>query len=472
MGIMYQDIFSRTRAHKGISMHSHITVPMLTIGLLSLVLHAAERPDASLKQLRRTPVVEVFEQTRDTVVNIACIQTVERSAGAGDLFEQFFDYQSPYQPRATKQKVTSVGSGFVVHPDGYVVTNAHVVLKSNDQRVLFVDGTECKAVPVAIDTSNDLAVLKIDIKRPLRALPLGRSDDLLIGETVITIGNPLGYHHTLTTGVISAVDRTLTFKEGIEYRGLIQTDASINPGNSGGPLLNILGELIGVNTAIRGDAQNIGFAIPVDALRKALPNMLSLERVKRVQVGMQVSGQPVVRVVEVVTGSPSAKAGITAGDRLLSVDGKTVSQDVDFYFDLLKKNAGDKVTIVLERNGKKHKADLILSAIPIPDGARLAREKFGLDVAPLPADLAQALRLEGGLIVNSVEAGSDAARRRVERGTIIVAIGGHFPSDMDQLGLLLEDVKGGDVVLFNMRRVERYGDTLVLRSLDLPLRAQ
>src|SRR5262249_45208272 len=158
---------------------------------------------------------------------------------------------------------------------------------------------------VAIDMDRDLAVLKINADRPLKPIRLGRSDDLMIGETVVAIGNPLGYEHTLTSGVVSAVNRKLEVRGQVMYQGLIQTDASINPGTSGGPLPNVLGELIGLNTATRGDAQNIGFPTPVAQLRAALPKMLDIERRYRLEIGLDVTVQDEAQVTTVRPASPA-----------------------------------------------------------------------------------------------------------------------------------------------------------------------
>jgi len=449
------------------------TTIMALVAVLNLLQPAGVFSQQSDSERRRTPIVEVFDKTSNAVVNIACIQVVERPAGVDELFGQFFDWRFRVDPRQRKKQVTSVGSGFVVHSAGYVVTNAHVVMKTVDQRVIFADGTEYKATPVSVDIESDLAVLKIDSgDRVLPDLELGRSDDLMIGETVVAIGNPLGYHHTLTTGVVSALDRTLSFSSGIEYSGLIQTDASINPGNSGGPLLNILGELIGVNTAIRGDAQNIGFAIPADELRRTLPKMLSLERLKRVRVGMHVQGHRQVHVVEVSDGSPASMAGIRIGDRLLKIDNQTIEQDVDVYFELLAKNAGDQVRFRIERKGRAQTARVILKAIPIPDGAKLARQRFGLHIAPLEPEISRALELEGGLFVRKVDRASVADRAGIQPGMIIVTIAGDFPRDTDHVGLLLEDIKQGDVVVFNIWSVERHRGRLLISPYRVPLQAR
>ena len=423
-------------------------------------------------ELRRTPVVEVFEKAAGAVVNIACTQAVEREQGATELFDSFFDFRSPLAPQRRHYAFTSVGSGFVVNPDGYVVTNAHVVMKAVDQRVIFVDGSEYKAQPVAIDSTSDLSVLKIQADRPLQALSLGRSDDLMIGETVISIGNPLGYHHTLTTGVVSALDRTLEFPGGVEYRGLIQTDAGINPGNSGGPLLNILGELIGVTTAIRGDAQNIGFAIPVDTLRDTLPRMLSLERLKRVKVGFHLGGSQTGRVTEVDPASPAARSGISKGDRLVRVDGRPLERDTDLCFHLLGKAAGSELVLEIERAGRIIPVSLTLEAIPIPNGAKLARQIFGLEIVPLKSDLCSALGLEGGLFIESVEAGSPAHRAGIDSGMIIVAMAGDCPRDLDQVGLLLEKVKSGDAIPLYVWDLKRYRGRLLIHPCQLNLTAR
>ena len=250
---------------------------------------AAEPTSHNGHAQRRTPVVEVFDGAKDAVVNISSTQIVKTRSPFG--IDQFFNdiFDLPTRPRQFKR--TSVGSGFVLHQAGYIVTNAHVVARTAEQKVIFADQREYDAQVVATDHEHDLAVLKIDPPQPLVPLRLGSSDDLMVGETAIAIGNPLGYQHTVTAGVISALDRTLELRGDLSFEGLIQTDASINPGNSGGPLLNVLGELIGINTAIRGDAQNIGFAIPVDQLRDILPDLLDVERRYRIYTGLKIPGQ-------------------------------------------------------------------------------------------------------------------------------------------------------------------------------------
>jgi serine protease Do len=209
---------------------------LLAASILAGLPAAGAEAQASDRARRRSSVVEVFEAARDAVVNISSTEIVE----VRHPFDQFFDRRRRSRPRQYKN--TSVGSGFVIHAEGYIVTNAHVVARSTDRTVTFADGREFDAQVVASDREHDVAILKIDATG-LKPLALGRSSDLMTGETVIAIGNPLGYEHTVTAGVVSAINRDLLFSKEHMLRGLIQTDASINPGNSGGPLLNVLGEL-------------------------------------------------------------------------------------------------------------------------------------------------------------------------------------------------------------------------------------
>lgn len=395
------------------------------------------------RTIRRTPVVDVFERTRDAVVNIQATQTVERVVP----FSPFDGFFGDFGGRTQKYTTTSLGSGFVIHPDGYVVTNAHVVSHAG-VKVIFADKTEYDADRVAIDERHDLAVLKIRASKSFPAITLGRSDDLMIGETVIAIGNPLGYEHTVTAGIVSALNRTLEVNSEVSYDGLIQTDASINRGNSGGPLLNVLGELIGVNTAIRGDAQNIGFAIPVDTLRTILPEMLSVERARRLQIGLKLRWRDKIYVDEAY--GPAAAAGIQRDDEILAVNGVAMNQDVDYYIQLLRVGPTDQLSIELNRNGRHFTAKVAPQLIPMPDGARLLKQKFGLSARLLTERESRSLRLKGGLAITAIDPDSPADRAGLARGLIIIQIGKFFPTDIDDVGKLLENVQPGEKVLIRV----------------------
>jgi serine protease Do len=417
---------------------------------------AAGADDRSASQeRRRTPVVNVFEAARDAVVSISSteIVNVHGRSPFDSLFEDFFDMPR----RSTRRQRLNVGSGFVIHPDGYIVTNAHVVARTTEQKVTFGSGNEVDAQIVALDERRDLAVLKIDTNGSHPTLPLGRSDDLMIGETVIAIGNPLGLQHTVTAGVVSAVNRDLEISNQIAFEGLIQTDASINPGNSGGPLLNVEGELIGVNCAIRGDAQNIGFAIPVDQLREVLPSLLDVERRYRIDTGLTVDHLAAPRVTEVRAGSPAELAGIRIGDVLREVDGEPVREGIDFDIALINRQADDALPLLLERDGRTVRARLRLLERPAPDGRELARARLGIDVVPLPEDIARQLDLErsGGVLIERVEFGGPAHDAGVHRYDILLAMGRYYVASVEELGNVLESLESGDVVNARILRVER-----------------
>jgi len=421
---------------------------------------------AAERDRRRSPVVDVFQRCRGAVVNISTTRVQQvRVLRRGSLWDSIFDFGVPFvQERA----VRSVGSGVVIHEKGYIVTNAHVVAQTTDVRVSFADGRECEAQIVAIDQEHDLAVLKINTQASLPCVGLGRSDDIMVGETVVAIGNPLGLGHTVTAGIVSAVNRELKFSDEISYGGLIQTDAAINPGNSGGPLLNVNGELIGINTAIRGDAQNVGFAIPVDRLWELLPGMLDIERRQRVRFGLEVDAAD-ARVLCVRPDSPAAEAGLRPGDRLLRFNKEALRNGIDYYVHLLEQKPGATIRLEYARGEDTHEARLALQPVPPPDGRRLAQELFGMDLAPIPEAVRRRARLpqDIGLIVTEVEDGGPAARVQIAPGDIILRIAGVTVRTLEEVGMLLEGVNRGQRVLiegYDLREDYAWYTRLAARS--------
>ena len=402
------------------------------------------------RDLRRTPVVQAYERARDSVVNISATGRVEVQRWGVNLFGDLF-------PVPLVREERSVGSGFVLHEDGYIGTNAHAVSAGAQLSVTLADGTEYEARVIGRDTTRDLAVIKIDPKSPLKPIPLGRSDDLMIGEPTIAVGNPVGLQNTVTTGVVSALHRELSVEGRVVFADVIQTDASINPGNSGGPLLNILGEMIGINTAIRTDVQNIGFAIPVNYLREMLPEILDSEKLNKVVVGLRVAGDEPVRVARVQPESPAGRAGVAEGDVLLELDGRRLERFLDFYVSILERQAGDTVELKLARAGKLTSARLALQALPKPDGARLAQEQLGLKVADARDEVAKRfqLRRQGGVIVLGVEAGSPAERAGIQPGDLIITLGPNWMSDVEQMGAVLSGVQPGSALGIGFRREHR-----------------
>jgi serine protease Do len=419
------------------------------------------------QQSRRSPVVEVFEQSRNAVVNISTtrIQRV-RALRSGWLWDDVFDFGRPF---IREQQVHSVGSGVVIHENGYIVTNAHVVAQASDVRVTFADERTAEARIVADDPEHDLAVLRIDTNAPLPRINLGRSADIMVGETVVAIGNPLGLQHTVTAGIVSALDRDLQFGHDMVYRGLIQTDAAINPGNSGGPLLNVNAELIGINTAIRGDAQNVGFAIPVDRLWDLLPVMLDIERSQRVRFGLEVSG-PNAEVTAVHPDSPAAQAGLRPGDRLTHFQGHPLRDAIDYYVHLLEQKPGQTIRIAYRRDNHESEANLTLQPVPPPDGRQLAQRLLGVKLAEFDALTRRKYDLpdDVGVFVDEIEPNSPADRARVLPGDVILRLNRVGVPTLDQVGLALEDVRPGEEIYIHGLRVRT--DSPFVWTIQIPTR--
>jgi serine protease Do len=398
------------------------------------------------RQRRRSPVVEVFEQCRNAVVNVSTtrIQRVP-TRRLFSLWDDVFDFG---QPTIRERRVHSVGSGAIIHEKGYIVTNAHVVAQTSDIRVIFADQRSVEAKIVSIDAEHDLAVLKVSSSTPLPCVKLGQSDDIMVGETVIAIGNPLELQHTVTSGIVSALNRDLHFRDDVAYRGLIQTDAAINPGNSGGPLLNVNAELIGINTAIRGDAQNVGFAIPVARLWALLPNMLDIERRQRVRFGLEVSGAE-AEVSAVQADSPAAQAGLRRGDRIVSFDGEPLRDGIDYYVHLLERAPGETIRLEFLRGEQSRDAKVMLQPIPPPDGQRLAWSTLGMELVPVPPTNRRRHRLpeDLGLIVRKLEHDGPVEHAGIVVGDVILRVNRLTVRSSDDLGLALEEVNPGERVL-------------------------
>jgi serine protease Do len=408
--------------------HARLCVPALLLALAVPVAHRAALPRADDRPSpnRRTPVVQAVERVRGAVVNVSAEELVRVRVGAqpqsmaellfGDMLEA---------PRYRKgYAVTSLGSGVIVSPEGYVLTNNHVVERGTRLRVGLLDGREFTARVVGADPSSDLAVLKLQTSERLPFVAAGRSEDLLIGETVIAIGNPFGLSHTVTTGVVSAVHRN--FKAGDRMLfDFVQTDASINPGNSGGPLLDIDGRLIGINTAILGErSAGIGFAIPIDRARRIADDLIAHGEVREGFLGLAVDDLPAregarigatggVGVTGVDAGSPAEKAGVRKGDVVEAVQGFPVGSAEEFRFRVRDLAPGATARIDLVRGGKP--LQLQLAAVELA-GARieqLVRSRLGIALSEE--------KVRGGTLVavRSVERGSVAARVGVQAGDLV-----------------------------------------------------
>jgi serine protease Do len=290
---------------------------------------------------RRNPVVEAVAKTQESIVTVKVVR-----------------------PNAAKD---TVGTGVIIDERGYIVTNRHVVGTSPNIKVRLFSGTELPATVLWSDSSYDLAVLRIDAGKKLAALKLAPAADLMVGETVIAVGHPFGYTNTVSTGIISALGREIAMPSGDTLQGLIQTNASINPGNSGGPLLNINGELIGINVALRDGAQGIAFAINAGTVKSALSRHLSSEKIAGIHHGLscaeKILGETGDRQRVVVADYRGAATDLESGDEILAVGDRYVTNAFDVERAFWDKHAGDKVPLTVVREGKELNVTLVLSAV-------------------------------------------------------------------------------------------------------------
>jgi len=412
---------------------------------------------------RRTPVVAAVERVRAAVVNVAAEELVrirEPSRGGGGdsmaelLFGDLFErprYRRGYQ-------VTSLGSGVIVSAEGYVLTNNHVVERGARFRVQLVDGRELGAKAVGTDPSSDLAVLKLDTQERMPFVAPGRSDDLLIGETVIAIGNPFGLANTVTTGVVSAVHRNFKAGERTLF-DFIQTDASINPGNSGGPLLNIEGQLIGVNTAILGERNaGIGFAIPIDRAKRIAEDLIQHGEVREGYTGLEVQDLAapdgegakkgprgaVVAVVE--PGSPAAAAGFRRGDIVEALDGQPVEGAEEYRFRVRDLPIGGTARVEVLRG--KERRTLTLRAVDLsPDKLEdLVARRTGIQVGE--AEIGR----ERYVVAKAVRRNSPAARVGMAAGDLIREVNSRDVSSVAEFRKLAGKARrSGQLVLLVQR---------------------
>jgi serine protease Do len=388
---------------------------------------------------RETPVVRAVRKVSPAVVNISSAYEVRKQTspfsgfGLNPFFDEFFkDFFDPRFER--RQQYTSLGSGVIIDGQkGLILTNSHVIQKSGTIKVMLQNELEFEARIVGADPDSDLAVLKIDSEKQLPAIQMGRSDDLMIGETVIAIGNPFGFSHTVTTGVISAINRSIRTDERV-YNDFIQIDASINPGNSGGPLLNINGELIGINTAIYAKAQGIGFAIPIGKARKIISDLIQYGEVIQAWIGitaqdmddklaryLNVPGKKGVIVKSVEPQSPAEKAGLQEGDILLSLGNKKIDS-VDDYESVAKSlAAGDTMQTELWRNGQKETRTVKTEVFPPELAESLALKLLGIEVEDLTPKNRRSYRIstQAGVMISSIKPESYLARIGAEAGDVI-----------------------------------------------------
>jgi serine protease Do len=393
---------------------------------------------------RRSAVVIAVEKASPAVVNISTVVQERVSPffpfGRDDFFKDFFpDFFSREYTRS------SLGSGVVINgKKGYIITNHHVVAGASEVKVITSEQEEYQAKVLGTDPRSDLAVLQVGVGKELPDIELGNSDDLMIGETVIAIGNPFGLSHTVTTGVISALERSVRGEERV-YRHFIQTDASINPGNSGGPLLNIDGELIGINTAIYQKAQGIGFAIPVNKVKRIVDELIRAGEVRPLWLGLEIQelspelrahfalpkDEKGVLVSDVVEKGPAGKAGLKRGDIILSVEGNPVPSPEDYRNVLADYTPGDRLRLEVFYQGRVSAVSVEPSAFPLEMALDLVDRRLGISVTEPDRRTRQRYKIETGVMIKDVRKGSEAARIGLDSGDLILKVNNQTVANLD-----------------------------------------
>ncbi len=397
-------------------------------------------------KLRDTPIVRAVKAASPAVVNIHGHKTVDGPNEDGR-------YEGP-------RRVNGMGTGVVIDQRGYIITNHHVIDGVKRIQVTLADGRTYTARLVAHDPKTDLAVIRINPTSKLPLIKIGTSKDLMTGEPVIAVGNAYGYHHTVTRGIVSALQRTVEVTDSQKYYHLIQTDASINPGNSGGPLLNIDGDMIGINVAVRVGAQGIGFAIPVDQAMQVAAQLMQIERTMGTWHG--VTGNTIVRsgkraflVSSVQDNSPAKAAGIQSGDVIERIGSFRIQRALDLERALLGYEAGSEVKLVLFRNQSHADCQLKLANASrthtaqrqSPNVAAQIWDVLGVRLTPMSSQAVRRrvnVQYNGGLQVTSVRRGGPAERNGIIAGDILVGIHNWETISLDNVDYILNQAELDD----------------------------
>jgi len=436
---------------------------------------------------------QIAKQLEPSVVNINTESTIKNphrhprmpdQGGEQSPFDDFFDrfFGGPQSQGPIREH--SLGSGVIVDSKGYIVTNRHVVEKADRIRVKLLDdpgGVLHEAKVIGVDQETDLAVIKIDADKPLPIAKLGNSDSMQVGDWVLAVGSPFGLQETVTAGIVSAKGRNIVPNR--QFQSFIQTDAAINPGNSGGPLVNMAGEVIGINTAILTDTNayaGVGFALPSKTVVQVYNQLIGPEhRVARGSIGVEFAqeenpaiarvyggGSGGVTISSVVAGSPADQAGLKVGDTIVSSDGKAIHTGDDLVGDIAARKPGSKVEIGFLRNGKKQDTTVTVGERSRIFAARLGEEdesggetsakesKLGLTVHPVTNDLAEHLDVPAGkgVIVQEVKPGSFAEDVGLGRGDMILEINKQPVNSEEEFSRIAASLKSGQDVVFLVRQ--------------------
>lgn len=408
---------------------------------------------------------DIAQMLEPAVVNIF---TTSVSEAGGDPYWRLFQ-----GPGARKQQ--SLGSGFVVDPDGYILTNNHVVTGADTIKVQFADGKTYFAQMVGSDPKTDIALIKIKSgQKKFQSARLGDSDVLRVGDWVVAMGNPFGLSNTVTAGIVSAKGR---FIGNTEYDNLIQTDASINPGNSGGPLVNLKGEVIGVNQSIftrTGGNIGIGFAIPINLAKKVIPQLKERGKVTRAWLGVQIQNvTPELAssfdmdksvgaiIAHIVPQSPADRAGLREEDIIIEIDGDEVKDHNELMRRISLSPVGSTVELTILRNGKQKNITVLLTQRPDDTDMMYSGtgtygsatdKKLGIRVSNVPSEMASKLRISGGVLVTGIDSRGAAANGGIRKGDIILKINRYNIGSLSDFGKVSKKLKSGRIVRVHVQR--------------------
>ena len=463
-----------------------------------LTIPSSTTSGSGFSQQLSSAFAQVAKQLEPSVVNISTESTIKsphRRRGqddddSGDGMDDFFNHffggpggQNPFGPGDGSIRERSLGSGVIVDPKGYIVTNRHVVEKADRIRVRFEDdppGIQHEARVIGTDQETDLAVIKVDVDKALPAAKLGNSDSMQVGDWVVAVGSPFGLSETVTAGIVSAKGRDIVPNR--QFQTFIQTDAAINPGNSGGPLVNMSGEVIGINTAILSETNayaGVGFALPSKTVAEVYNQLISPDhRVARGSIGItfdSVENPAITRVYgagtgvtisSVVAGSPADNAGLKIGDTITSIDGRKIAKGSELVGDIASRKPGSKIEMGFIRNGKMQNA-----SVTVADRAKLfaarfgddqesednstpKQSKFGVVVRKVTPEMAERLDMSvgKGVIVQDVKPGSFAEDVGLGRGDIILEINKQPVNSEDEFARIESAMKSGQDVVFLVRQ--------------------
>jgi serine protease Do len=411
---------------------------------------------------------ELAEAVRNGVVNIQVMKKAKHARFEKFGGNPFGDFFGPFEGNQPDRKQQGVGSGFIMSKEGYILTNNHVVEGADQIKVKLAGGKEFEGKVVGRDPKTDLALVKIEGNADLQPLKLGNSDDLKVGNWVVAVGSPFGLEQTVTAGIVSAKGRVIGSGP---YDNFIQTDASINPGNSGGPLINLQGEVVGINTAIIASGQGIGFAIPINMAKEVAPQLQKRGHVTRGLLGVAIQDvtpelakslglkeSKGALVSQVVPGGPADKAEIEQGDVIVSFDGRMVDDSKDLPRIVASTTVGKTVTVKLLRDGKEVERQAKVGEMEEENTSETEKSpvhpSLGVTVQNLTPQVARELGLKksAGVVVTGVEPGSPAAEALIQAGDVIQAVNRKPVKNVDDFVKIVEKAKGDGSLLLLVQR--------------------